>query len=404
MLSLLVALTASASAATPQWSWPVGTPQLFHLETEISSPRGRRYYKVDNVDAMAMDVHVVADTTCTAATQGKQNWVVSCTFAYVKVTGHGYNGGEQEKLDTVLTEWSSRIGTSTIVMTQGRDGKIKLFDLQGLKSVNSRDSAILEAYRALLQRTFSLFELRLPAADDTDTWKRGWEEKGITSILELQTSAGTAGAAHVKYQPKGDHGGMYDIQTSGNAVVSAGSALDEGIGTYAVDVTVLGGTTFDIAAGLPAYRSLSLQGYRTVSSNDTGNDAEFAQLSALQRVDAFGKDGAAPLPLAATLADKLADPPPEAPAGVPIVAFQDLGMAALFIPSMPDDAKALGLPASKVAARVVVDGTGKVTTVTAYSGYAALAPHAEQALRACHFPVRDAKPYVVDVEVEFRTE
>ncbi|NDC77331.1 MAG: ROK family protein [Chitinophagia bacterium] len=84
---LLPFLFALAEAAVPvAWKWPAGEAQRFHIETELGTPRGMRYYAANNIDARAGAVKIKADTSCTAQPVGKSQ-VVRCSFAYVSLLG-----------------------------------------------------------------------------------------------------------------------------------------------------------------------------------------------------------------------------------------------------------------------------------------------------------------------------
>lgn len=401
LLSALFAL-ATAEAAAPAWAWQPGRAELYHLETLLLNPRGVTYWALNNLDARASRVHVQADTTCTPVAVGKNLWEVSCTFAHLKLDGTAYTEPEEGELDTILAEWSTRIKPITVVMTMSRDGRVRDFDVEGLARTDTRSALINDQIRTLLSRSFSLFDLELPP--EGDDWKRGWEVKAVTPVLQLQTASGTLGSALVKYTSKGELEGLHEIVYGGKATVSPGAAIDAGTGSLTFDTRIAGSVLWDMSVNLPAYRDVTVEGYRTASSDETGGGAEYAMVAALQRVDAFNPDGTPPLPIAAQRAPLIDRAPPDAPAGVPVVAFSELGMQPLYVPSFPPEARGLGLTKATVSARLLVAANGMVETATVYKGYAVLVAPGEQALRAARFPVRGDAAYVVDVEVEFRAE
>ena len=203
LLALLSITSAPAAAGTPTWTWPEGQPVLYHIESLVVRPRtGNPVAAVRNLEAGAREVKVVLDTTCTPKAVGKSAVEVTCSFAYVKFTGSELLPGDQANIDAILKEWSTDIATGRVVMTMGRDGKMRQFDLQGLSMKDQRESAIRDNQRSVLQRAFAPFEFPLP--EDPDAWKRGWEQKGGNALLLLPGTLGTAGAAALKHTPKGD--------------------------------------------------------------------------------------------------------------------------------------------------------------------------------------------------------
>lgn len=400
---LVVLLPLAQAAEVPVWNWPVGKPVLYHIETQLLTPHGTLYRASQNLETRAGEIAIVADTSCTAAPEGKSLLTVTCTFPWLRFTGTDTNPDEQERLDRILAEWSTQVSGASVVMLMDRNGKLKEFELAGLKSTNQREAAIIELERVTLQRAFCLLDLPFPT--DPDDWTRGWEVKNVPPLLQLPVTSGTSGASAVKHTPKGvkEFPGLYTILTSGHATLSPGSAVDSSaVGTLQFDVRFAGTSQFDLAAGVLGYRDINIQAYRTAASSDASGDAEYAQLGAIQKVDAFLPDGKAPMSLAAQHADQLAGTPPTPPTGVPVVAFADLGMQPLFVPSMPQAGQDLQLPDTTMGAQVTVGANGRPTDVEVYKGYAALATPTHDALMAAQFPVRGAAPYVVLVDVEFR--
>ena len=100
MVSLLLAATLAqaapaAEAAPPAaWDWPTGTPVLYHVETQILTPRTVKYYAANNLDAKAIAVQGGADTTCNAKPEGK-SWLVTCDLTWIRIAGRATQGGER---------------------------------------------------------------------------------------------------------------------------------------------------------------------------------------------------------------------------------------------------------------------------------------------------------------------
>jgi hypothetical protein len=399
LLSLV--LSAAAAPPVPAWSWPAGEVQRFHIETEILTPKGMRYYAANNLDARAGAVKVRADAGCTNKPEGKTNWVV-CELAYIEVSGQEWAPGEQEKLDKILKEWSADLSKAKVELEIAKDGRVRTFDLLGGKErSNSREGFIIENQRVLLQRTFAAFDLPL-TADEKD-WVRGWPQKSSSALLQLQTIGGTAGAFDMKHTYKEDRYGLQVIETVAKATLSTGAAVDAESGSRLVEVRLAGESWFDAARGMLMWRDFTIDGRLSVSAQGAGSGAEYYQVGALQWVQDYPAPGEIPLSVQATRAPRLDGSPPPLPEGVALVSFGDLGMQALYIAGHPDVAKPLRLPAVKVRARVFVGADGTPSKIKAFEGFAVLGLPTEEALAGARFPVRGGA-YAVDVEVEWRPE
>lgn len=393
-----LALFVAAQAGTvPAWRWPTAQPVRYHLETELLVPRGLRVKAAENLDARIGSMHLTVDTECTPKPVGK-NVELTCTLVYVGFSGAPYQDSEAEALPKIMAEWSAGLRGVKVVLFLGGDGHLKEFDVKGQVADNLRVRQIQEAQRIYLLRAFALFDL--PLATEADDWKRGWEQKGSSYLWSLVSQYGTVGAGSFNHKPLGEADGLYSMTTTGHAMVASGESIDAG-GARLVDIRAVGSVQFDVAKGLMAWRDITLDGRLTVSTAESGSDAEFGQISALQLVDAFLPDGQAPIALGAARAPRIENPPPDLPPGILLVPFAELGMQPLFIPEMPDAAKAQSFPTNHVLARVIVGADGVPTAATVYKGYAILVEHCQQALKGARFTPR-AAPYAVDVDVEYR--
>lgn len=400
-LLLVVALPAAAASAPPppvQWAWPAG-PAYFHVETGLFTPLGYRYFAAENADAIAGQVQVKADVACTAKPEGKNRYV-SCTFAWLEISGQAQRDYEQAEMNGIFAEWSRDVGASTVSFVHTPDGRMRDFDMTGLPPrETSRIGQMQEQQRILLQRALCLFDLQLPT--DGADWVRGWTSKQPGQVLQLQTQTGTTGAAEVMHRRGTDTFGLVAITSDGRATLSAGGAVDSE-GSRFVDVQLSGTTYFD-ADGTMAWRDVTLDGRYTAASHMTGSDVSFFQAGAIQRIAEPGPRGSAPISLGAMRAAKVSVAAPAPADGAALVPFAELGMQPLFVKGMPEAAKPYDLPLTKVGARVTIGADGRVTGVTVTSGYASLVKATETALSQATFPVRGG-PYAVDVEVEWRPE
>jgi hypothetical protein len=398
ILSLLLSAHASA-AGLPVWKWPAGEIQRFHIETEIVTPRGQRYYAVDNLDARAGAVKLRVDAGCAATPEGKVQ-VVKCTLAYVDMQGQPWVPDEAKKLEVILKEWSDGMAKTTIEMELGADGRLRTFDiLAGKERSNKREGYIIEQQRTLLQRVFCAFDL--PLTTDEKDWVRGWPQKNGSALMQLQTLSGTSGASEITHTHKGERDGLTVIETTARGTLSAGSAVDSSATGRLVDVRIAGESLFDTEKGMLIWRDFTMDGHLTVSAQEAGNSAEYFQVAAMQWVPEFPSPGEIPLSVAASRAPRLSGVAPALAEGVAAVPFADLKMDALFVKGMPELAKPLSLPVTAVKARVVVNADGVPLSVTAFSGFAALGAATEQALLGATFPARGAS-YAVDLDVEWR--
>ncbi len=411
LLALILASTAPASAASyatlttvPTWSWKAGEVSRWHLETDLFTPRGLGLAYVDtkgvSVQAQSGSTHVVIDTECTASPEGK-NTVLDCTLAYVSLTGKPLALPADDRIPDIYAGMTEQLKPAKIEIVQSADGRIRSFDLQGVKRINATSGTVIELERILLQRAFSLFEL--PLATAVDDYKRGWKQSSTSSLMMLPTTSGTTGAYDMRFTTGPVSDNLLPINTTAVGKLSYGSATDASSGVRIIDTTLTSQAEFDLALGRVVWRGATIDGRLTVASNDSGSDVEFYQSSALQMVDAFLPNGAAPLSLMASRAPKRDLPGPELSAGLALVDFSTLGMQALFIPAMPPVGKQLGLPTTTLTARVEVDKDGTVTNATVYKGYEALASACEIALRGARF-AKTGAAYAVDVNVEFRAE
>lgn len=395
---LFFVLSAAAASPPPAWNWPKGELQRFHIETDIVSPKGIRYYAAENLDARAGEVKIRGDVGCTAKPEGKTQWL-TCSFQFVEVTGIAWAPEEGEKLKSILAEWSENFKTTTVELEIAPDGRLKSLDMKaGRAQKNHREGLILDAQRALLQRYFCVFDL--PITTDEKDWIRGWTQKA-SAVMQLQTSSGTSGAADIKHSHMGERYGLAVIETTGRGTLSKGSEVDTSGSGRLIDVRMAGETLFDTQRGMFIWRDYILDGRLVVSQQEAGSGAELYQVTALQWMPEYPMPGEAPLSVGATYATKLPGNPPALADGVALVPFADLGMQALYVQGHPEAAKKLQLPTTKVTARVQVSAGGVPTAATAFSGYQVLGPGTEQALMGAAFPKRDAA-YAVDVEVEWR--
>jgi hypothetical protein len=394
---LLLGSVAFADAPAPgvpfRWTWPAEA--TWHVSSTLLTPRGVRYHARDNLDARAGAIGARGDLACTYTPSGT-SVKARCRFVWLELAGQALLASEQATLDTVLAEWRDALPQAELAWTVGADGRMRAFDVKAREQVNRRDAYVIEAQRSYLQRLVAPFDLPLP--DDAKDWVRGWRHSGDNAVLRLQTISGTAGAADVRRRRESDRDGLVVVVDEGRASLAPGGAVDSA-GTRIIDVQVAGESLLDPVTGTLVWRSFTLDGRLTASSQATGSDVESWQTGSVQWITVAGAPGTDPLSVAAQRAPRL---PGTAPATTrALVSFSELGMAPLFVQGFPQEATPLGLPVTPVRARVEVDEAGTVASVAAWEGFAVLGAPTEHALRAARFPAQSAA-YAVDVVVEWR--
>jgi hypothetical protein len=410
LATLLFSSVAQAASyaevqTAPKWTWTKGATTRWHYETDLYTPRGFGIAAVNNKSGQVGSMHIVVDADCTTAAPDGKSSVIDCTFAYVGLSGTPLAEHPTEKdaqdIKDIFTEWNAALSAGSVEIIQSPDGRIKGFDLRGMKRENARAGEIIELQRILLQRAMCLWDL--PLSTKLDDYKRGWSSGVTSTVMQLPTTSGTAGAYTLQYTTAPVADGLLPISTSGRGMLEYGTAADASSGSRIVNTSLNSQAVFDLAQGLMVWRGLSLDGRLTAGSSLAGTDVEFYQASAVQKVDTFLPNGGSPLSLMASRAPKRDIPPAELSSGIALVPFATLGMEPLFIPAMPLAGKQLGLPTTVVSARLEVAEDGSVTAVRAYKGYEALIDACEAALKGARF-ARMGKAYAVDVDVEFRKE
>ncbi len=396
---MLFALVGAALAAVPappvSWAWP-SEPAHFHLETLLLTPRGKFYFAKENLDADIGEVRVRADTTCTAKPEGK-NAFVTCTFAWIDITGRARAAFEQEEVDAILQEWATDLAGARVSFVHTATGQMREIDLEGLPERRwAREGAIQADQRILMRRVFALFDLPLPTKGED--WVRGWISKQAGEIWQLQTGTGTSGAAEAAFKQQEGPFGTVDVFMSGRATLAPGAAVDSS-GAAFVDVRAESHAWFDPGPGLLVFRDLFFEGRRTASSVQVGADVDVLHIAAIQRLTAPGTKDVLPLSVAARRAPRVSVAPP--PPAATLVPFESLGMAPLFVTKFPEAVQTWALPTTTVKARVEVNANGSVASVKAFDGYEALTRPTEDALSNVNFAPRDSA-YTVDVAVEWR--
>ena len=388
---------ATAHAALPTWTWDYGKPINYYLRTEYLFPETLRVVARKNVDERAGSLVIAAESTCTPDKLGK-NTELSCTFGYLHFSAKPAGSSTQARVDEVMADWNIFTKSATVSFVLRADGKLTEFDIGGLERKTKLDGDLIEFLRVYFMRLYSPLDLPLPKTEQD--WVRGWKDDSLGMLLQLPFSTGTAGAGTLTSKFVDERFGLYQVFTDGRATVGAGGAVDSSANGGLVDIRVAAEGWID-PAGAILFRGYSTDGERLASSSMVGSMKYVQQTSALQRVDSFSANHAAPISVLGQRAPKRADARPAAPEGVTTVEFSTLEMQPLFIQGMPQVAAGYDLPISTSNAFVVVNTDGKAERVTVYAGYELLVEHVERGLQQATFPAKDHL-YAVDLAVEIR--
>lgn len=274
--------------AAPVWNWP-GETVYFHAETQLNFPQGLSFQAFNNLDAKANDIAVSTEFGCTAKNDSGLR-ILTCQMAWAKVTGDASRKDEQEKLKTILEEWSTQMSGYRVEMEMGMDGKLQQMSLENTSHANQRESFVVERQRLLLLRVFCLLDL--PLAKNDKEWESGWKERGWLPAFVLINTTGTVGAMRMNHQPGPPRNGYSYISSEGTATVTAGNDIDANNAAL-LNCTFGGNTLYDASAGMLVYRDFVMEGQYTASAQINA-PATYQQSATIQRINAPGAVGSPP--------------------------------------------------------------------------------------------------------------
>ena len=182
-LTTLASPTAQAQELVIRWGEHDSVQ--YHLQSQISTPRGFRVYGAVNIDARLVALTSSMDTTCTSSPLGR-GWALDCVIDEVSLQGAGFDG-EEDKLAAILQEYEVALSKATIQIQVRSDGHFKAVDLEGPTKENKRKSYMHEQMRQIVRRTVSPLSIGTPKGG-TDPGKK-WKHRGIRTHRHDSRSA-----------------------------------------------------------------------------------------------------------------------------------------------------------------------------------------------------------------------
>ncbi len=217
-LTLMLLSTVQAAPLSLQWD---ADPIRYHGELLLQRGEPIALLSANNIDVRATTVMLAADMTCTGEAAGK-NWKVECAIDEIAIQGGAYTPDEQERLDTIFTEYSALMSTATVQLVQRADGRLRSVDLEGIDKSDERMSEIHESLRLLMRRLFAPLDIQLPKKGSAEVGET-WKHKGGAVALELFSKYGTFGGSSVTYTLAAAEGGMATVTSEGRGNIGVSS-------------------------------------------------------------------------------------------------------------------------------------------------------------------------------------
>jgi hypothetical protein len=280
----LLATLSTAQAQDLVYQWDDQTSVRYHLQSQISTPKGFRVYGEVNVDARVLGLTTAIDTTCASKTLGK-GWMLECAIDEVSLAGLGFES-EQANLDQVLGEFQALLSSSVIQIEVRQDGHIRSVDLEGPPKDSKRQSYMHEQMRQIIRRTVSPLSVQMPkkGKDPGKEWKY---RSGMHLGFELMSVFGTAGGTRYTYTIDTRTEDEVFIVGEGHGTIgtnlemSGGGGSDSDGNIYgsstnpSVSMIVVSQTRFDLSSGLLAYSELAANGQSTAQTMNVGGTARY---------------------------------------------------------------------------------------------------------------------------------
>jgi hypothetical protein len=279
----LLAISSTAQAQDLVYHWDEQTPVRYHLQSQISTPKGFRVYGVVNIDARLLGLMTSIDTTCASSPVGK-GWKLDCAVDEISLAGVSFES-EQENLDSILVEFQQLLTGSLIQIEIRADGHVRAVDIEGPPKATKRQSYMHEQMRQIIRRTVSPLSVQMPKKGK-DPGKE-WKYRGMHPGFELMSVFGTAGGT--RFETVTDSRTETEAFLIGqgrgtvgtNLEMSGGSGSDEDGYIYgsstnpSVSMIVVSQTRFDLVSGLVAYSELHANGESTAQTMNVGGTARY---------------------------------------------------------------------------------------------------------------------------------
>lgn len=287
--SLLVAVlwTVAANAASEEptfaWRWAEGEVHRYYFENEVMLPSPIWLYADRNRDARVVAWQVQMVAGCRLVDRSKRTFEIACKvedFAMraAAVPGDQAAEGRDPLVGPIVDEIDHKLSAASLQIELRSDGRIKMFDIEGLARDNERVGTMNENLRAMLSRAVAGLDLQLPA--DAVVPDEPWPQ--FQSMLpRAATQTGTFGSVPMINMINVSDGPQIVVQTVGKGVVTPDSANSFETRVQAVAV-------FDTAAGVLTERVWTVNGIPTAGSAvaETGGGLGYFQKGRLIRLAA----------------------------------------------------------------------------------------------------------------------
>lgn len=280
-LLLLLSMEASASELTLRWDAPV----RYHSETLIVVPPGLRFFGLANQDARALQMAVVAESTCTPTLEGR-TLDYNCVVDSIQLEGVAFNG-EQDKLNAIFDEYEGLLTGARVEMVLKPDGQVVTVDLEGVSKDRERWNAAQEILRQVMRRVYSPLMVQSPKGG-VDPGKP-WKYKGTPLFFEMITRYGTTGGTAFSFQTDGRIGDDWKIIGVGKGSVANTLEFNQS-GAASTYLSGTGSWRFDPQAGQVAFGEVQVLGEASASGiASVGLSVRYQLAATIARVGADGK-------------------------------------------------------------------------------------------------------------------
>lgn len=247
------------------WNWD--SPRRYQLLADVKLAEWLNFTKTHNVDARVTSFLLGITTTCTdTGGGGKRNFDLACRIEDVQIEATSTRS-DAGRLLPILDEIDGKLVGATVRVLQGRDGRIKNYDLEGLDRDWRRENLMVETLRLVLGRAFAAFDLGLPRKGDV---ARPWRQTGVLAMA-LPSAHGSIGQSTIDHQVAAVDGSRVEIASTGRGIVGAGEMIAVQRGgperpANMYEMTIQSLSVFDRELGTLIDRQYLVEGVPTASS------------------------------------------------------------------------------------------------------------------------------------------
>lgn len=279
---------ASAALASNglEWRWEPPGAVAYHVETVVTTPRGRRWYAEENDVARATKQMLLMDLHCSGQPAGKRA-VVRCRMDNVEFRGTAI-AGEEAALASIMERDARRLEGRTLSVEMRLDGRFGSVDVESDPQVaTSRAARSMDGLRQMVERALAPLDLQLPkdGVDKSKSWKR----KGLPLSMKLMTSQGTSGSVVLKHSVTGWNGALARIASTGRGTVAEGMTMEQGTSTM-LHISGVGRAQFNTELGQLDWSEVSGEvEYAAANLEGIGNEQRSSFSSWAARINADGQ-------------------------------------------------------------------------------------------------------------------